>query len=89
MWMTYIGKSKISEVFIYMFLLSCLSYFTYLEPVNKKMNKYVDIFTDTRKSYLNIECKNISQKGQWYYIKEEKNIRKIRKDRVSEFVCHD
>ena len=44
------------------------------------MNKYVDIFTDTRKSYLNIECKNISQKGQWYYIKEEKNIRKIRKE---------
>lgn len=89
MWMTYIGKSKISEVFIYMFLLSCLSYFTYLEPVNKKMNKYVDIFTDTRKSYLNIECKNISQKGQWYFIKEGDATRKIMKERVSEFVCHD
>ena len=45
--------------------------------------------TDIRKSYLNVECENISQKGQWYFIKEGDATRKIMKERVSEFVCHD
>lgn len=87
-WSKYYGNVTTYNVCIILWLIGILSYGFY-EPVNKKMNKYVDIFTDTRKSYFNIECKKISQKGQWYYIKEEKNIRKIRKDRVSEFVCHD
>lgn len=89
MWLSYMGMSEVSRIFVYIFFVSCFSYLTYLEPINKKANKYVDIFTDTRKSYLNVECENISQKGQWYYIKEGDVTRKIRKERVSEFVCHD
>ncbi len=89
LWLRYMKINDASDIATYVFLLSCFSYLTYLEPVNRKRNKYVDIFTDTRKSYLNVECENISQKGQWYFIKEGNTTRKIRKERVSEFVCHD
>ncbi len=89
LWLRYMKINDASDIATYVFLLSCFSYLTYLEPVNRKRNKYVDIFTDTRKSYLNVECENISQKGQWYFIKEGDTTRKIRKERVSEFVCHD
>lgn len=87
-WSLYLGNTIIGTVCEISYL-TVLFFGFFYKPVNKKINKYVDIFTDTRKSYLNVESKNISQKGQWYYIKEETTIRKIRKDRVSEFVCHD
>jgi hypothetical protein len=87
-WSKYYGNVTTYNACIILWLIGILSYGFY-EPVNKKVNKYVDIFTDTRKSYLNVECENISQKGQWYFIKEGNATRKIMKERVSEFVCHD
>lgn len=87
-WAAYSGKTVICNVCTVLYYIFGFSYVFY-KPVNRKSNKYVDIFTDTRKSYLNVECENISQKGQWYFIKEGNATRKIRKERVSEFVCHD
>lgn len=87
-WSKYYGNETTYNICIVLWFIGTLSYGFY-KPVNRKRNKYVDIFTDTRKSYLNVECENISQKGQWYFIKEGNTTRKIRKERVSEFVCHD
>lgn len=87
-WSTYYGNATVYNVCVILYIIGILSYGLY-EPVNRKRNKYVDIFTDTRKSYLNVASENISQKGQWYYIKDGNVTRKIRKERVSEFVCHD
>lgn len=87
-WAAYSGKMVICNVCTVLYYIFGFSYVFY-KPVNRKSNKYVDIFTDTRKSYLNVECENISQKGQWYFIKEGNTTRKIRKERVSEFICHD
>lgn len=88
-WAVFMENTLICDICAIMYVITSFSFILYTEPVTKKSNKFVDIFTDTRKSYLNIKCEEISQKGEWYIIKEENAIRKIRKNSISELVCHD